>query len=114
PTFNRPNVELVTEPIDKVTSDALVTVDGVARPVDTIIVATGFAVTRYLSSIEVTGRGGLPLAEAWADGPQAYLGMATAGFPNLFMLYGPNTNNGSIIFMLECQASYVLRQLERM
>jgi cation diffusion facilitator CzcD-associated flavoprotein CzcO len=114
PTFNRDHVELVTEPIEKVTADAVVTADGTHRPVDTIILATGFAATRYLSAIEVTGRGGVTLDEAWADGPQAYLGITTAGFPNLFMLYGPNTNNGSIIFMLECQVAHVVQQLRRM
>jgi cation diffusion facilitator CzcD-associated flavoprotein CzcO len=114
PTFNRPNVELVTEPIDKITGDTIVSCDGTSRTVDTIVLATGFAATRYLSAIEVTGRNGRSLDEAWADGPQAYLGITTSGFPNLFMLYGPNTNNGSIIFMLECQVSYIMRQLERM
>ena len=94
--------------------NTIVTVDGRQRPVDTIITATGFATTQYASAIEVTGRGGQPLAESWADGAQAYLGITTAGFPNLFMLYGPNTNNGSIIFMLECQVAYIMRQLDRM
>ncbi len=114
PTYNRPNVELVTEPIAKVTADAIVTVDGTERAVDTIILATGFRTTKYASAIEITGRGGRSLSDAWADGPQAYLGITTSGFPNLFMLYGPNTNNGSIIFMLECQVAYVMRQLERL
>jgi cation diffusion facilitator CzcD-associated flavoprotein CzcO len=114
PTFNRPNVELVTDRIARVTADAIVTADGTERRVETIIAATGFKTTKYLSSIDVTGRGGLPLDEAWADGPQAYLGIVTAGFPNLFMLYGPNTNNGSILFMIECQVAYIMRQLHRM
>lgn len=114
PTFNRPNVELVTERIDHVTTDAVVTVDGVARTVDTIVVATGFATTRFLSAIEVTGRGGRRLDDAWADGARAYLGITTAGFPNLFMLYGPNTNNGSILYMIEAQVDYALRQLRRL
>jgi len=114
PTFNRPNVELVTEAIQKVTADAIVTADGKERRVDTIVLATGFATTRYLSAIDVTGRGGLNLEEAWAGDPRAYLGITTSGFPNLFMLYGPNTNNGSIIFMIESQVSYILRQLRRM
>jgi cation diffusion facilitator CzcD-associated flavoprotein CzcO len=111
PTFNRANVELVTEPISRVTADAVVTADGTERPVDTIVVATGFATTKYLAAIEVTGRNGQRLDEAWEKGAQAYLGLTTAGFPNLFMLYGPNTNNGSIIFMLECQAAYAVRHI---
>jgi cation diffusion facilitator CzcD-associated flavoprotein CzcO len=114
PTFNRPNVELVTEPIARVTAKGVETADGRLRPVDTIIMATGFETTRYLSAIEVTGRDGLRIEDAWSDGAQAYLGITTSGFPNLFMLYGPNTNNGSILFMLECQVDYALRQLKRM
>jgi cyclohexanone monooxygenase len=114
PTFNRPNVELVTDRISKVTADSIVTADGVERPVDTIVVSTGFKTTRYFSAIEVVGRGGQRLDDAWNDGAQAYLGITTSGFPNLFMLYGPNTNNGSIIFMLECQIAYLVRQIERM
>jgi cyclohexanone monooxygenase len=114
PIFNRPNVELVTEAIERITPDAIVTQDGVTRPVDTIILATGFQVTRYLSAIEVVGRGGRRIEDAWSEGAQAYLGISTTGFPNLFMLYGPNTNNGSIITMLECQVAYILRQIERL
>jgi cation diffusion facilitator CzcD-associated flavoprotein CzcO len=112
PTFNRENVELVTEEIERITPDSIVTVDGAEREVDTLIVATGFATTKFLSAIDVTGRDGVDLAKSWADGAHAYLGITTAGFPNLFMLYGPNTNNGSIIYMLECQADYVTRTLE--
>ena len=114
PVFNRPNVELVTEGIEGVRGDTLITADGTARRVDTIIMATGFETAKFLSSIDVRGEGGRVLQDEWAEGAQAYLGVATAGYPNLFMLYGPNTNNGSIIYMIECQAAYVLRQLGRM
>ena len=114
PTFNRDNVELVTDAITRITPDAVVTVDGTERPVDTIILATGFETTKFLSTIEVTGRDGLRLADSWRDGAQAYLGITTSGFPNLFMLYGPNTNNGSILFMIEAQVGYVMRQLARL
>ncbi|HEY7107781.1 MAG TPA: NAD(P)/FAD-dependent oxidoreductase [Acidimicrobiia bacterium] len=114
PTFNRPNVELVTEPIRRVTGAGVVTCDGLERRVDTLILATGFRTTTYLAAIDVTGRSGTRLADHWAGGAHAYLGIVTAGFPNLFMLYGPNTNNGSIIYMLECQADYVVRVLEWM
>src|SRR6202035_1404819 len=114
PTFNRPNVELVTEPIEKVTPAAVVTADGRERGVDTIIAATGFDTTRFLSAIDVTGRGGRTIDDTWASGAHAYLGITVAGFPNLFMLYGPNTNNGSILFQIECQVDYTLRQLRRM
>jgi cation diffusion facilitator CzcD-associated flavoprotein CzcO len=114
PTFNRPNVELVVEPITEITEHAVVTADGRARPVDTIILATGFATTKFLGALDVVGRGGVHIDDAWADGPQAYLGITTNGFPNLFMLYGPNTNNGSIIYMIECQVDYVMQLLDRM
>jgi len=114
PAFNRPNLELVTEPIARITKSAIVTTDGAERPVDTIIFATGFAATRYVSTIDVRGRGGQRIEEAWKDGATAYLGITTAGFPNLFMLYGPNTNNGSILEMIECQVDHVLLQLQRM
>lgn len=113
PTFNRANVELVVTPIDHVTSGSVVTTDGTAREVDAIVLATGFATTTYTSAIDVVGRDGQRLSEAWSDGPMAYLGVTTSGFPNLFMLYGPNTNGGnSIILMLEHQVEYVIRLLD--
>lgn len=114
PTFNRPNVALVTEPIERITPDGVRTSDGVEHRVDTLVIATGFAATSFLATIDVVGRDGATLAAAWKQGAHAYLGITTAGFPNLFMLYGPNTNNGSILFMLECQADYVVRTLEWM
>ena len=114
PMFNRPNVELITHPIERITVDSVVTADRVARRVDTIIAATGFEAGRFLSAIEVTGRGGKRLEDAWAGGAEAYLGITTSGFPNVFMLYGPNTNTGSILTMLESQADYIVRQIVRM
>jgi cation diffusion facilitator CzcD-associated flavoprotein CzcO len=114
PTFNLPHVELVTDPIVRITPTGVVTAAGQEREVDTIIYATGYETTRYASTIDVTGRDGVRLHEAWADGAQAYLGITVAGFPNLFQLYGPNTNHGSIIFMIECQVDYIVRMVERM
>jgi cation diffusion facilitator CzcD-associated flavoprotein CzcO len=114
PTFNRPNVELIVEPIAEITADAVVTADGRVRPVDTIILATGFATTKFLGALDVVGRDGQHIDDAWADGAQAYLGITTSGFPNLFMLYGPNTNNGSIIYMIECQVDYVMQLLQQL
>ena len=111
--FNRANLELVTDPIARIEPDAVVTADGRARRADTLILATGFSATSYLSAISVTGRGGRSIEDAWSDGARAYLGVTTAGFPNLFMLYGPNTNNGSILAMIESQVEYALRQIER-
>ncbi len=114
PTFNRPTVELVTDPIARIVPEGVVTADGTLREVDTIILATGFSTTRYVSSVPVTGRGGRRLDEAWADGAQAYVGITTAGFPNLFMIYGPNTNNGSILTMIEAQSAHVALQVRRL
>lgn len=114
PTFNLPHVELVTDAIAEITESGVVTADGQTRDVDTIILATGFTTTKFLAALDVVGRDGLDIDDAWADGAQAYLGITTAGFPNLFMLYGPNTNNGSIIFMIECQVAYVMSVLDEM
>ncbi len=90
------------------------TADGTERAVDTIVVATGFATTKYLDAIDVTGRDGRRIEDAWNDGPLAYLGITTSGFPNLFMLYGPNTNNGSILTMIEAQVEHVLAHVRRL
>ncbi|MEE2675015.1 MAG: NAD(P)/FAD-dependent oxidoreductase [Myxococcota bacterium] len=112
-TFNRATLELVTDAIECVTPDSVVTVDGRSRRVDTLIIATGFSATKYLSAIDVRGRNGQRIDDAWNDGARAYLGITTSGFPNLFMLYGPNTNNGSILSMIESQVEHTLRQVQR-
>ena len=114
PVFNRDNVELITETIEKITPTGIVTVGGQSRELDAIIYSTGFETTTYLAALDVTGRDGQHIKDAWSDGAQAYLGMTTTGFPNLFMLYGPNTNQGSILFMLERQCDYIMRQLKRL
>lgn len=114
PTFNLPHVELLTDPIVAITPNGLRTADGTERDVDTIIYATGYDTLKFASVIDFVGRDGVHLRDAWADGAQAYLGITTSGFPNLFMLYGPNTNAGSIMYMIECQVDYVLRSLQHM
>jgi cation diffusion facilitator CzcD-associated flavoprotein CzcO len=113
PTFNRSNVELVTDAIERVTPLGVVTADGKERPVDTILLATGYETQKYASVIDIVGRAGLAIGDAWEKGPEAYFGVATSGFPNLFMLYGPNTNGGnSLILMLEFQVDYALRLID--
>ena len=112
-TYNRPNVELVTDAIERITPKGVLTKDGTERVMDTMVLATGFSTTKYLSAIEVIGRGGLQIEDAWDDGATAYMGITTTGFPNLFMLYGPNTNNGSIITMIEYQVEYALAHIRR-
>ena len=114
PAFNEPNLELVTDPIVRINPRGVVTTDGNERAVDTIVIATGFATTKYLSAIEVVGQHGRRIDDAWTDGPLAYLGITTSGFPNLFMLYGPNTNNGSILTMIEAQVDHIIAHLRRM
>ena len=112
-TFNRSNVELVTEPIERITKTGVTTKDGATRDVDAVILATGYETQKYVSVIDVEGRDGLRIEDAWEAGPEAYFGVTTSGFPNLFMLYGPNTNGGnSIILMLEFQVDYALRLIE--
>jgi cation diffusion facilitator CzcD-associated flavoprotein CzcO len=110
PALARPNVELVTDKIERITADGVVTADGMHRPADVIVYGTGFRTVEFLAPMTVTGLDGLRLTDAWRDGAQAYLGIAVSGFPNFFILYGPNTNLGgnSIIYMLEGQIGYAL------
>jgi len=92
-----------------------VTKDGEAHRIDALIYATGFQTTEFLAPMKIQGREGRSLNEAWKDGARAYLGMCVAGFPNMFMMYGPNTNLGhnSIIFMIECQTRYIIDCIEQ-
>jgi len=108
PTLNRANVDLVTDPIERIVSGGVVTA-GVTRHADVIIYATGFRTLDFLAPMSVTGRDGRRLEDSWREGAEAYLGISVSGFPNFFMLYGPNTNLGgnSIIYMLEGQIGYV-------
>jgi cation diffusion facilitator CzcD-associated flavoprotein CzcO len=114
PALVRDNVSLVTDKIEGVEEAGIRTSDGTLHEFDVIVYATGFETLSFNSALDITGRGGVSLNEAWRDGPQAYLGVTVSGFPNMFMLYGPNTNLGhnSIITMLECQFDYVLQGLE--
>lgn len=113
-TLNRDNVELVTSPIAKITERGLETKDGRSHEADAIIYATGFEATNFLPAIDIRGRGGRSLRDAWSGGASAYLGVAVAGFPNFFVMYGPNTNLGhnSIIYMIECQTRYILEWIK--
>ena len=113
PALTRPNVELVTEAIARMTPQGVVDATGRLHEADVVIYATGFETKSFAGETAITGLGGVSLAQAWQDGPEAYLGLAVSGFPNLFMLYGPNTNLGhnSIIYMIEAQVDYVLQAL---
>lgn len=114
PALTRPNVEVVSEEIQEITETGMRTADGRHRELDAIVYGTGFAATQFLTPMKVTGPAGRDLHAAWAQGAGAYLGMAVAGFPNFFVLYGPNTNvgSGSIIFMLECQQRFIVKLMQ--
>lgn len=107
--LNRANVDLVTEPIVQIEENGIRTADRL-HEVDVIIYATGFETQSFLGAGDIVGRQGRSLREAWSEFPSAYLGMQVPGFPNFFLLYGPNTNLGhnSIISMLEIQIDYVV------
>ena len=111
--LTQPHVEVLSSPARYLRARSLVMQDGTERDVDVVVCATGYAAADYLGEIEVTGEGGVRLRDVWRDGAHAYLGMAVPGFPNFFMLYGPNTNVGSnsVIFVLEAQARYIVRAL---
>jgi 4-hydroxyacetophenone monooxygenase len=114
-TLRRDDVRLVTRPIREVTPAGIVTEDGEEHAVDVIIYGTGFQASRFLWPMKVTGRGGRDLNDHWGGDARAYLGITVPGFPNLFCMYGPNTNivvNGSIIFFSECEIRYILGCLE--
>jgi cyclohexanone monooxygenase len=115
-SLTQPHVEVVSSPARTLRRRSLVTQDGTELEVDVVLCATGYAAADYLGQIDVTGERGVRLRETWSDGAYAYLGMAVPGFPNFFMLYGPNTNVGSnsVIFMLEAQANYIVRALKYM
>jgi 4-hydroxyacetophenone monooxygenase len=109
--LKRDNVDLVTTPIAKVTPDGVETKDGAVHKADVLIYGTGFHASKFLWPMRIVGRGGKELNEVWKGDARAYLGMTTPGFPNLFMIYGPNTNivvNGSIIFFSECSVRYIV------
>ncbi len=114
PAFNRPHVELVTDPIDRIESDAIVDSRGRSRTIDTLVLATGFRATAPVPKGLIKGRDGRDLATSWRGGPEAYKGTTVHGFPNLFTLVGPNTAIGhnSLIYIIESQIDYVLDALK--
>jgi cation diffusion facilitator CzcD-associated flavoprotein CzcO len=117
PALTRPNVELITDRIEAVTPSA-VRAGGVERPADVLVLATGFRTHGFVAPMEVIGPGGRSLAEAWGEIPRAYLGVSVPDFPNLFLIYGPNTNGGtgSVIYTIESSVAHAIAaigQLER-
>jgi len=114
PALKRENVELIPRAVTRVTETGVVDVEGVEYPVDVLVIATGFRPTNYLAHLEVIGRRGQSLHNCWAGEPSAYLGITVPGFPNFFIMYGPGTNGGEIVWMLERQAEYAVRVVRRM
>jgi cyclohexanone monooxygenase len=115
PTFALPNVKLETTAIAELTERGVRTVDGVEHRVDAVIYGTGFRAADYLSSIDVYGTGGRRLRDDWGGGAEAYLGTLVSGYPNFFMLYGPNTNGvNSIIYIHEAQTTFIRHILDVM
>jgi cation diffusion facilitator CzcD-associated flavoprotein CzcO len=116
PTLTEPNVELVAERIEAVTAAGIRDVRGIERATDAIVLATGFASHDFVAPMEISGRTGSTLDEEWSEIARAYLGLSVPGFPNMFLLYGPNTNggSGSVVNTLECGIGHVLAALREM
>ncbi|SFQ49492.1 Predicted flavoprotein CzcO associated with the cation diffusion facilitator CzcD [Amycolatopsis arida] len=116
PALTRAGVELVTEPITEIAPTGVRTAGGTEHPADVIIYGTGFATLDLLGPVEITGLGGRRLSAAWHAGARAHLGITVPGFPNMFLMYGPNTNlgGGSIIHVLESQARYIRQAVRRL
>jgi cation diffusion facilitator CzcD-associated flavoprotein CzcO len=116
PTFNRDNVELVTDAILELTADSIITKDGKMRKIDCLIYGTGFITDPriYLQPFSCLGEHGVELKQAWKDGAESYYGISHKGFPNLFQLLGPNTvlAHNSVIFMIEAQVDYILQMMD--
>jgi len=115
-TLKRDNVRLITTPLREITPNGIVTDDCEEHAVDAIIYGTGFQASKFLTPMQVRGRGGVDLHEQWAGDARAYLGVAIPHFPNFFCLYGPNTNivvNGSIVYFSECGVRYILGLIEQ-
>ena len=114
PALTQPNVELVTDRIERFSAGGIVTADGQERAIDALVCATGFDTVQMLSSLQVIGREGRTLREAWRDGPEAYHGITVSGFPNFFLLLGPNTATGhtSTLLYIEPQVRHVIGCLQ--
>ena len=116
PALTQDNVDVTTERISSISPTGVVTADGVEHEVDVIIWGTGFKATEFLAPMSITGTGGRALHDEWSAGARAYYGMTVPHFPNLLVMYGPNTNTGggSIIYFLEAQARYLRAYVEHL
>jgi cation diffusion facilitator CzcD-associated flavoprotein CzcO len=116
PTLTKPNVGLIADRVAAITPAGIRSADGVERAYDAIVLATGFATHGFVAPMEITGAGGRSLTEAWADVPRAYLGLSVPDFPNMFLIYGPNTNGGtgSVISTIEAGTNHVIAALDEL
>lgn len=116
PALAQPNVDVVTDDIAEITERGVVTSDGVLHEADVLIYGTGFTATQFLAPMSIKGLGGVDLHDQWSEGARAYYGMTVPNFPNLFILYGPNTNTGggSIIYFLEAQNRYLREYVDHL
>jgi hypothetical protein len=110
----RENVQLVPRAVTSVTETGVVDSDGIEHPADVLVMATGFQPWNFLANFNLVGRAGRTIGGVWGDEPEAFLGIQVAGFPNFFIMYGPNTNYMSVTFMLERQAEYITRAVKRL
>ncbi len=114
PALKRDNVELVSRAVVSVTQDGVVDSAGEEHKIDVLVMATGFQPWHFLSTLKLVGRAGRSIRGVWGEEPEAYLGIQVPGFPNFFMMYGPNTNYFCITFLLEQQATYIAKSILRM
>ena len=116
PTLTRPNVNLITDRVAEVLPSGVRTEDGTERPADVLVLATGFRTHGFVAPMEILGEQDRSLAQEWADVARAYLGLSVPGFPNLFLLYGPNTNGGtgSVIYTIEAGMNHVIAALQEL
>ena len=115
--LGRSDVDLVTVPVERITPQGVVTADGAEHPADVLVYGTGFTASDFVAPMRVFGADGVELNDEWDGDARAYLGITVPGFPNFFMLYGPNTNlviNGSILIMVECQVRYAVEAIGRL
>ncbi|MGN6160872.1 MAG: flavin-containing monooxygenase [Marmoricola sp.] len=116
PALTQPNVDVVTDRIREVVPDGIVTADGAHHPLDVLVLATGFKSHEFVAPMEITGVNGRRLSEEWEDVPKAYLGLSVPGFPNMFLIYGPNTNGGtgSVVVTLEACIEHIVEAMGQM
>lgn len=114
PALKQDNVRLITRSVERVTPKGVIDATGEEHEVDAVVLTTGFRAAEFLSTLKVTGRRGRDLHTQWGDDPQAFLGMTVPNFPNLYLLYGPNTHGTVVSFVLERQAEYMARDVRRL